>query len=248
MKKYYYPEHADAYRQIERAGKSAWGELHGGSGFEGFPSRDFLARALETLQLPPAETAVLEYGCGTGPGACLIAARGYRVDAIDLIPRAIKLARRFAAERGLTINFRVQDICLLADVPPRKRYGLVVDSYCLQSVVLDEDRTKLFAAVRARLAPGGSYLISTAMYEPDRRYDEPYDGQTGIVYSRLAGAARRYHRVDGARSIGGSWHVPHRRHLKPEALAAELRRAGFRVLWQGGRHGGDVICGRDDDV
>jgi SAM-dependent methyltransferase len=248
MKKYYYPEHAAAYRQIERAWISTWGELHGGSGFEDFPSRAFLVRALETLQIPPAETAVLEYGCGTGPGACLMAARGYPVHAIDLIPRAIKRARRFAAERGLTIHFQVQDVCLLADVPPRKRYGLIVDSYCLQSVVLDEDRTKLFEAVRARLAPGGYYLISTAMYEPDREYDEVYDERTGIVYSHLAGAARRYRRVDGATSIGGSWYLPHRRHLKPEALSAELRRAGFRVLWQGGQYGGDVICGLDDQA
>jgi SAM-dependent methyltransferase len=152
MKKYYYPEHADAYRQIERSGKTIWGELHGGSGFDDFSSRAFLFWDLDTLQLPPGETAVLEYGCGTGPGACLMAARGYRVDAIDLIPRAIKLARRFAAERGLTIHFQVQDICLLAEVPSRKCYGLIVDSYCLQSVVLDEDRTKLFAEVHSRLA------------------------------------------------------------------------------------------------
>src|SRR5207248_753531 len=131
-------------------------------------SRAFLGWALDTLQLPPLETRVLEYGCGTGPGACFLAGRGYVVEAIDLIPRAITLARRFAAERGLTIDFAVQDICALAAAPPRQRYDLIVDSYCLQSIVLDEDRRKLFAAVRARLEPAGHYLISTAMFEPER--------------------------------------------------------------------------------
>src|SRR5438093_1082800 len=111
MAKYYYPEHEDAYRRIEREGKTSWDDLRGGSGFDDFSSRAFLELALPMLGLRPAETDVLEYGCGTGPGACFLAARGFRVDAIDLIPRAIALAKRFAAERGLTIAFRVRDVC-----------------------------------------------------------------------------------------------------------------------------------------
>jgi len=161
--RYYRPEHEDAYRRIEREGKASWDELHGGSGFDDFASRAFLEQVLPTLGLDPSWTEVLEYGCGTGPGACFLAARGFRVDAVDLVARAIRLARRFAAERGLTIEFRVQDVCALAGVPPTKQYDLIVDSYCLQSIVTDADRSRLFAAVRARLKPGGRYLISTAM-------------------------------------------------------------------------------------
>jgi SAM-dependent methyltransferase len=243
MTKYYYLEHEDAYEQIEREGKSGWDELHGGTGFIDFSSRDFLIWALDTLQLSPAETNVLEYGCGTGPGACFLASRGYAVDAIDLVPRAIRLARRLAAERGLTIRFAVQDICALATVPPLKRYDLIVDSYCLQSIVLDEDRRKLFAAVRARLKPGGRYLISTAMFEVDRRYDDAiHDEQTGVVYSRLDEVASQHREVEGTVQIAGIWCLPHRRHLKPSELATELQSAGFHVLWQGGQYGGDVIC------
>ena len=243
MARYYYPEHEDAYRRIEREGKSGWDELHGGTGFDDFSSRAFLEQVLRTLGLDPSETTVLEYGCGTGPGACFLAAHGFRVDAVDLIPRAIALARRFAAERGLVIDFRVQDVCALADVPSAKRYDLVVDSYCLQSIVRDEDRARLFAAVRARLKPGGRYLISTAMYDPDRSYDGAlYDEATGVVLDTLDGAAERHRDAEGAVRVGGRWYLPHRRHLKPAALRAELERDGFRVLWQGGRLGGDVVC------
>jgi SAM-dependent methyltransferase len=245
MTKYYYLEHEAAYDQIERDGKSGWDELHGGTGFEDFSSRAFLGWALDALQLPPAETSVLEYGCGTGPGACFLAARGYVVDAIDLIPRAITLARRFATERGLTIHFAVQDICTLTAVPPRTCYDLIVDSYCLQSVVLDEDRRKLFAAVHARLKAGGHYLISTAMFDPDRCYDDAmYDEESGVVYSRLEETSQ-HHLIEGTTQLGGTWYLPHRRHLKPAALAAELQYAGFRVLWQGGENGSNVICARD---
>jgi hypothetical protein len=44
------------------------------------------------------------------------------------------LAKRFAAARGLTIAFRVQDVCALADAAPTKRHDLIVGSYCLQSI------------------------------------------------------------------------------------------------------------------
>jgi SAM-dependent methyltransferase len=245
MAKYFYPEHEDAYARIEREGKSGWDALHGGAVFDDFSSRAFLEQALPTLGLRPAESDVLEYGCGTGPGACFLAARGYRVDAVDLIPRAIELARRFAAERGLAIEFRMQDMCALADEPPTKRYDLVVDSYCLQSIVTDADRARLFAAVRARLKPGGRYLISTAMYHPERRYvdgEDVYDEATGVVLCALEGAAERHRDAEGAVQVDGRWYLLHRRHLKPEALRSELARNGFEVLWQGGRLGGDVIC------
>jgi hypothetical protein len=67
--KYYYPEHEAAYLRIEREGKAIWDDPHGGTGFDDFTSRAFLERALDTLDLPPAQTRVLEYGCGTGPAA-----------------------------------------------------------------------------------------------------------------------------------------------------------------------------------
>lgn len=241
--KYYWEEHEHGYQRAERVGLAGWNELHGGRGFENFSSRGFLERALGMVSLPAAagETDVLEYGCGTGPGACFLAARGFRVDAVDLSPTAIGLARRFAAERGLTVNFAVQDVCEAADEPVKKRYDLIVDSFCLQSVVTDEDRAKGFAFVRGRLKPTGSYLISTAMYDDGRTYevDERYDRETGIVYLRVRGDPERY---EGAVRIGDAWWLPNRRHLTPSALRGELEAAGFRVQWQGGRVGGDVIC------
>jgi SAM-dependent methyltransferase len=243
MAKYYYPEHEEAYERIEREGKGNWDALHGGTGFDDFASRAFLELALPRLGLDPARTEVLEYGCGTGPGACFLAARGFRVDAVDLIPRAIALARRFAVERGLEVTFAVQDVCALADVPPTRQYDLVVDTYCLQSIVADADRARLFAAVRARLKPDGRYLISTAMHDPARRYvDALYDEATGVVLDPLDGEAKRHRASEGAVQVDGRWYLLHRRHLKPAALRAELERAGFRVLWQSGALGGDLVC------
>ncbi|MEV5960972.1 class I SAM-dependent methyltransferase [Kribbella sp. NPDC051952] len=216
--KYYYAEHEDAYRRLRAEGLAQWSALFGeAEGFDAFPNREFLEDALSRLDV---SGDVLEYGCGTGPAACYLAARGFRVEAIDLIPQAIELARGFAAERGLEVDFGVQDICELADEPAGKQYDLIVDSYVLQSIVMDDDRARLFAAVRARLK--GFYLISTAVYEPERVYGDGfrYDASSGICYQ-------------------GDRDVPHRRHLPASALRAEIERAGFEVVSQ---DGGNLVC------
>lgn len=222
---YYHAEHEAAYRRLEQEGLTQWSDLFGETeDFEAFPNRAFLEDALTRLDLP-AEADVLEYGCGTGPAACFLAAQGFQVDAIDLIPEAITLARRFAHERGLDINFSVEDVCLMG--AGSKQYDVILDSYCLQSIVTDPDRANVLAAVHARLKPTGYYILSTAMYEPDRIYEDNfrYDATTGICYQ-----------FDGT-----SYH-PHRRHLRPAALREELEAAGLRVISQEGPHQGDVIC------
>lgn len=246
--RYYRAEYESGYERIERDGATQWADLFPEArtgDFGTFPNRRFLERALPELDLPsPPVTEVLEYGCGTGPAACFLAARGFRVDAIDLVPRAIMLARRFADERGVHVNFSVQDVCELALRPPEKRYDLVVDSYCLQSIVTDADRKAVLAAVRARLWPTGSFLISTAMYEPERSYDPSfrYDERTGTCYRSVGSSPAG----EDAVRFGDGWYQPYRRHLKPTALRDELTRAGFRVRTQGGRYGDDVVCVRSD--
>jgi hypothetical protein len=84
------------------------------------------------------------------------------------------------------------------------------------------------------------------MFDPARTYEDHYsrDATTGVVYDRVRGDPARY---DGAVQIDGAWCLPNRRHLTPPALRRELETARFRVLWQGGTLGGDVVCTRADD-
>lgn len=229
--RYYYAEHQAAYQRLSQEGLTQWNDLHGESWtFDDFPNRAFLESILDRL---PAGGDVLEYGCGTGPAACFLAERGFQVDAIDLIPEAIALARRFAQERGVEVNFSVQDVCALP--PGSKRYDVILDSYCLQSIVTDPDRANLLRAVHDRLH--GYYVLSTAMHDPQRVYDDGfrYDARTGICYQETSTPTA------DAVQLDGTWYLPHRRHLRPEALHAELEHAGFQVLTQ---HGGDVVATR----
>jgi SAM-dependent methyltransferase len=241
---YSYDEYERSYQRIEREGLTTWNQLHGAEGFEDFVNRPFLESALPQLGLPsPDRVDVLEYGCGTGPAACFLAERGYRVHAIDLSPTAIALAREFASQRALTIEFEVKDMCALAQEPPTRRYGLIVDSFCLQSIVTDRERSDLLIAVRERLHPSGFYLISTAMYD-GRTYgsEECYDPVSGICELVIPAPADGRAAQDGDVCRDGVWYRSHRRHPTPAALRAELGRGGFTVIWQGGDVGGDLVC------
>ena len=243
--KYYYPEHIDGYERVKAEGKVSWGEIHGVGGFESFSARPFLEAVLPDLRFDTPEPTVFNYGCGTGPDACFLAERGFRVDAVDLIPTAIEIARQQAALRGLDIHYAVQDICELPH--EGKRYDMIVDSYCLQCIVLDADRRRVFSAVRTRLNPSGYYLISTAILDAERQrllQDEdtitdsatdivykPYPGglidtRTGIVLYPLDAMPAD---ISDAVQINGAWYLPRRRHLTPAQLDAELSEAGFRV-------------------
>jgi 2-polyprenyl-3-methyl-5-hydroxy-6-metoxy-1,4-benzoquinol methylase len=254
--KYYYREHIAGYERVKAEGKLAWHTTHDGKPFDDFPTREFLEYALPRLELAEARPRALEIGCGTGVGACFLAQRGFQVDAMDIILAAIEIARKVAAERQLDINFQVQDVC---DLPLRgDRYDVIVDSYCLQAIVFDEERARIFAAVRARLRPDGHYLVSTAVFDEKRfRQEETIaDERTGLVYHRYgdqglieAATGIVYVELDespdlyeGAAEIAGTWYLPSRRHLRPPALKAELEQAGFAVLYQGGEYGEHVIC------
>lgn len=235
--RYYEAEHLAAYQRLRREGVSQWNDLHSDDqslDYEDFQGRDFLDGVLPTGD-DARGRRVLEYGCGTGAAACFLAERGFGVDAVDLVPDAITMARQFAAERGLEIRFAVQDVCVWPD--DEDRFDYVIDNLCLQSIVTDDDRGKLLSSVRLRLESAGRYLINTAMHEPGRVYgDDHYDQNTGIVWTPVAT------KIIDAVQFGGSWYVPNRRHLTAEALRLELNRHGFRVLEQSGRWGGEIVC------
>jgi 2-polyprenyl-3-methyl-5-hydroxy-6-metoxy-1,4-benzoquinol methylase len=256
--RYYYPEHIEGYRRVKAEGKVTWGEIHGSVGFESFAARGFLAAVLPTLRFDTPKPTVFNYGCGTGPDACFLAEHGFRVDAVDLIPTAIEIARQQAAARGLDVRYAVQDICELPQ--EGKQYDMIVDSYCLQCIVFDAERQNVFGAVRARLKPSGYYLISAAIMDEEhqqllRAEETVTDEATGIVYTRygvglidtLTGVVLNPLNdspadLPDAVRINGAWHLPHRRHLTRAQLDRELWEAGFKVIYRYPEHAGSVVC------
>jgi SAM-dependent methyltransferase len=236
-------EHLDAYRRIADGGLTQWNDLFEPDAwtYDRFQGREFLEHALQQIAPAPG-SRVFEYGCGTGPAACFLAARGLEVDAVDLVPDAIAIARRMAAAREVAVDFRVADICT-APPPEVAVYDLVVDNNCLQTVVTDNDRRALYRAVRARLKPSGHYLVSTVLRQPERDDEDGfvYDASSGIYYREISAGSNES--IEQVVSIGGRRCLPHRRHLSADALHAELTDNGLTVV---DADGGDLICRRDD--
>ncbi len=231
--KYYVAEHLHAYQQIAESGKSSWDELHGSQGFEDALIRHRLAIALPQCVWQISTPRALEYGCGTGPGACYLAEHGFLVTGIDLNPTAIALAQQEAAKRGLDIRYVVGDVCTLLDHAlldhALGRYDLVVDSFCLQSIVTNADRSALLHFVKSHLTPNGYYLICTAGFRATRRYEDAhFDSQSGMVYI----AAHMETDVGDRVEIDGNYYVPYRRHLRIAELTSELAVHDFEVVWQ----------------
>lgn len=59
--------------------------------------------------LPPAPSAILDAGCGTGSLSVLLAALGHKVTGIDLSPAMVAKARAKALAAGQEIDFQVMD-------------------------------------------------------------------------------------------------------------------------------------------
>jgi SAM-dependent methyltransferase len=237
MKKYYYDEHETTYQEMKRDNLLAWDQYHEPDkyNFDNFMMRPFLAKALDLININPSESNVFEYGCGTGAGACFLASRGFTVDAIDISPTAIEIANSIALDRNLTINYSNQDLLEMTGL--NKEYDLILDNYCLQSIVTNDDRSKLYSLIKSGLKESGYYIISSAMYNESRSYgdDTYYIEDTGIVYDRIISPEDSYEAV----MINNKWWIPKRRHLQKEALREELIRNGFTVLFQ---EDGNIIC------
>ncbi len=132
-------------------------------------------------------------------------------------------------------------------------YDWIVDSFCLQGIVTDTDRQRLFAAVRARLKPLGYYLVSSAHFDPQRlranqkvvdevtcktyhRYGSGLiDLDTNIVYAEVDD----HENWENSIQIAGRWFLMVRRHHRTPQLRTELSAAGFDVLYQ---DQGNLIC------
>ena len=122
------------------------------------------------LQQPVAEVAdkvvgpILDAGCGTGDAALHFAALGHRVTGIDFVAEAIRRAREKAAQRGLEVDFRVDDALNLEK--SEERFASVLDCG-LFHVFSDDDRRRYVHGLAHVLRPGGRlFLLCFSDEEP----------------------------------------------------------------------------------
>jgi cyclopropane fatty-acyl-phospholipid synthase-like methyltransferase len=95
-------------------------------------------------------------GCGTGTNAITLTRHGWTVTGIDFSPKAIRTARRKAAQVGLEIDFRVADVLDMQGITGP--YDFALDIGCLHS--LDPGSRERYADQLARLLrTGGRYML-----------------------------------------------------------------------------------------
>jgi SAM-dependent methyltransferase len=140
---------------------------------------------------------LLEVGCGIGVDSIQLAKRGFDVTAVDLTENALAVARKFAAHRGVAIDFRLGNA-----------EGLDFADHSFDAVysfgVLHHtpDLARSVAEVHRVLRPGGTAYVM--LYHRDSLvnlvhrtlrlpYESPVDRQDHcpVVYTLSRGGARR---------------------------------------------------------
>lgn len=106
--------------------------------------------------------SVLDVGCGAGILAEALAARGAVVTGIDLAAESIAVARRHAADRGLTIDYRLAAVETLAEQAPAS-FDVVT---CLELLEHVPRPAETIAACARAVRPGGTVFLSTLNRSP----------------------------------------------------------------------------------
>lgn len=99
---------------------------------------------------------VLDIGCGTGEHTLLAAGLGLDATGIDMAADALEVARRKAADRGLSARFRRHDARRLAELG--EVFDIVLDCG-LFHIVAETDRAEFVTSVHAALRSGGRYFL-----------------------------------------------------------------------------------------
>jgi SAM-dependent methyltransferase len=132
----------------------------------------------------------LDIGCGMGRHAIYLAEQGWQVTGVDRAGRALRVARRRAAERDVAVEFIEADITrldgaagALARCGP---FDLLLDAGCFHSMTNAERRR--YGRSIARLAAGDAELLMLA-FSPRRQQA----GTRGAVQQEIA------------RNLGNGW-------------------------------------------
>lgn len=96
----------------------------------------------------------LDLACGEGRNAIWLAEHGWQVTAVDFSEVALERGRGLAAQRGVAVDFRNEDVRTW--VPPRRAFDLVALLYLH---IPSEDLRRLHAHAADAVAPGGTLII-----------------------------------------------------------------------------------------
>lgn len=198
------------------------------------------AYALEILALWGAKPKrIADVGCGTGAVAVALAARRFAVVGVDGSPAMLERARARALKRGVSVDWRCQDLRALDVGEPVDFLSCYYDT--LNHLTEPADLERALAGFHRALAPGGLMLIdlntphayasvwngATDVFddgELTRIWRSRYDAGTGLATLEATYFAREgelYRRHDFTHTARG---------YAPETVKAALTAAGFGTV------------------
>ncbi|HYB88048.1 MAG TPA: class I SAM-dependent methyltransferase [Streptosporangiaceae bacterium] len=113
---------------------------------------------------------MLDIGCGTGLDAIYCARRGWNVTGVDVVDRALQIARRNANQAGVNIRFVHADIADADAAALGAGYTLLLDVGCLHGLP-DESLQRAAATITDVAKPGATLLMLA--FAPGRRGPAP---------------------------------------------------------------------------
>lgn len=138
----------------------------------------------EAAERPSPPGRALDLGCGTGAHAIELARRGWEVTGVDNQSRALRAARRQAAERGARVRFLEADVTAL----PKAGIGAPVDFFldvgCFHHLT-EQGRRAMAGGVTALAAPDATLLLLA--FAPGKRGPLPPGAGRDEVEQAFAG-------------------------------------------------------------
>ncbi len=134
------------------------------------PEREDTTATVELLADLAQGGSALELAAGTGRVALPLAARGVRVDGIEVSPQMVAKLR--SKPGGDRVAVTIGDF---ADVPVEDSYALVFLVYnTLFNLATQDDQVRCFENVAAHLSDGGVFVVEAFVPDPSRFRGDQY--------------------------------------------------------------------------
>ena len=140
----------------------------------------------EVIDLTPILTPgrALDLGCGHGRTAIYLAQRGWQVDGVDFVSRAIDEAIERAAAAGVTDQTTFYQGSATAPQGDDSSFDLAIDIGCMHSFN-DEQLAEYRDSLKRMLRPGAIYLLFVH-FRSDEPEGRPHGIGKGMVESLFA--------------------------------------------------------------
>lgn len=165
-----------AYRILYRVGFTPWEQTVKSQPLVEQISTLF---AREEAGRKPPYGKVLDLGCGSGIWAVRLAARGWQVTGVDLVPKALRRARERAEEAGVEVQLIEGDVTALRDTSVASGFRFLLDFGLFHDELTDEQREAMGREVSAVATSGATMLMQA--WAPARRRLQPRGASRGDI-------------------------------------------------------------------